>query len=85
MAPAAVALDTECEFGKWVHSELRGLCSADLFERIRRIHGDFHRTAAAILTLALNGRQAEARARLGGTSELSDLSKRLIQKVQELR
>jgi Chemoreceptor zinc-binding domain len=85
MAPAVVAVDTECEFGKWVHSELRALCSADLFEQIKRIHADFHRAAAAILTLALNGRQADARARLGGSSELGELSKRLIQKVQELR
>ncbi len=85
MAPAAVAIDTECEFGKWVHSELHGLCSAALFEQIHRIHADFHRTAAEILTLALNGRQADARVRLGARSELGELSKRLIEKVRELR
>jgi hypothetical protein len=61
------------------------VCPADLFEQIRRIHADFHRAAAAILKLALDGRQADARARMGGTSELSELSRRLVQKVQELR
>ena len=85
MVPATVAMDTECEFGKWVQSDLRGLCSADLREEIERLHADFHVTAAAILRLALDGRQADARARLGGRSELGKLSKRLIQKVQELR
>jgi hypothetical protein len=85
LAPALVASDTECEFGKWVHSELGGLCHADLFEQIKRSHADFHRTAAAILTLALDGRQADARARLGGSSELGELSKVLIQQVHELR
>lgn len=85
MAPAVVALDTECEFGKWVSSELRASCSADLFGQIARIHADFHRTAASILTLALTGRQADARAQLGGSSELGNLSKRLIEKVHQLR
>jgi hypothetical protein len=85
ISPASAAADTECEFGRWVYSELGALCPADLFEQIRRIHGDFHRAAAAILELALDGRQADARARLGGTSELAQLSKRLVQKVQELR
>ncbi len=85
LAPAAVAEDTECEFGKWVHDELGALCPAGLFEEIKRIHADFHRTAAAILTLALNGQQADARARLGGSSELGKLSSALILKVQELR
>ncbi len=84
MTSALVATDTECEFGRWVHSELRAFCPADLFEQIRGIHADFHRTAAAILTLALNHRQAEARARLGTSSDLAKLSKRLVQKVQEL-
>jgi len=85
MAPAVVAVDTECEFGKWVHSELPAWCPADLLEQITAIHRDFHRAAAAILALALDGRQADARARLGGTSPLNELSRRLVQKVQELR
>ncbi len=85
MAPARVATDAECDFGRWVYSDLGALCSPDLFEQIRRIHADFHRTAAAILTLALNDRQAEARARLNSSSDLATLSKCLIQKVQELR
>ncbi len=85
LAPAIIEVDTECEFGKWVCSELPALCSADLVEQIRRTHRDFHRTAAAIVTLALNGRQSEARARLGGNSDLGELSRRLIQKVEELR
>ncbi len=83
--PAVVAADTECEFGKWVHSELAGFASRDLLAQITRIHADFHQAAAAILTMALDGRRAEARARLGAGSELADLSKRLVQKVQELR
>jgi hypothetical protein len=85
LVPAVVAEDTECEFGKWVHSELRALCPADLFKEIKGIHAGFHRTAAAVLTLALNGRQADARARLGSSSELGELSRDLIQKVNQLR
>ncbi len=85
LAPGTVAEDTECEFGKWVHSELGALCPARLFDEIKRIHADFHREAAAILTLALSGRQAEARAGLVASSALAGLSRALIQKVQELR
>jgi hypothetical protein len=82
--PAVVATDVECEFGKWVHSELGGLCSPGLFRDIAQIHADFHRTAAAILTLALEGRQSEAQAQLGPNSQLGELSKRLVEKVREI-
>ncbi len=84
ISPATAAMDTECEFGRWVRSELPAVCSADLLDQITSIHRDFHTAAAAILALALDGRQADARARLGGNSELKELSKRLVQKVQEL-
>lgn len=84
ISPAVAAHDADCEFGRWVHSELRGLCSPGLFQDIARIHADFHRTAAQILALALDGRQAEARAQLAPGSELGALSKRLVEKVREI-
>jgi hypothetical protein len=85
MALAVVAADTECEFGKWVHSELPGSCPEHLREEITLLHAEFHQMAAAILALAQDGRQADARSRLGGGSPLADVSRRLVQKVQQLR
>ncbi len=85
MAVSVVAADSECEFGKWVHSELPGSCPELLREEITRIHAEFHQMAAAILALAREGRQADARTRLGGGSPLADVSRRLVQKVQQLR
>jgi hypothetical protein len=82
---ASVASDEECEFGKWVHTDLRALCSRELFEQIRDIHADFHRAAASIYALALAGNQANARAALGANSELARLSRRLIEQVEKLR
>jgi hypothetical protein len=84
--PAVVATDNACEFGKWLYgdfpAELKG---TPVFEAIRQAHADFHKTAAGILTLALQGRKAEALALLEPRSEFMTQSGRLVLKLRALK
>lgn len=57
--------DDQCDFGKWLHSGCGASVKSDPHHsRIEQLHASFHRAARQVLTLALNGRQAEARTRM---------------------
>lgn len=72
--PAKVAMDNQCEFGKWFYS-LTAEDTKDLhYEEVKKHHADFHRAAAKVLDLALAGKKEEAEKEMGLNSEFSSCS-----------
>jgi hypothetical protein len=76
--PATVSLDNQCEFGKWVYSDLNTICDKAKFDKIKTLHAAFHKKASEILKLALAGNKAEATPQVTSSSELGKLSGELI-------
>lgn len=55
-SPQAVAVDNQCEFGKWLYSDGTKLSPAEKgadFENVKRLHAQFHQCAAHTLGKAL--------------------------------
>lgn len=71
--------DDRCEFGRWLHALPASDRDGPHFERVRALHADFHREAAAVLALAHQGRHDEARARLEPGAELDRLTTELTE------
>lgn len=79
--PDIVCQDNQCEFGKWLYS-----CSGDEknsphYEKIRHLHADFHKSAAKVLDLALQGNSTEAQEKIGPDSDYSNTSSSLTREM----
>ena len=57
---SVVQKDTECQFGKWLYSVSEQEKTSDDFVKVKNLHAEFHKTAAEILQLAINGDKVEA-------------------------
>jgi len=58
--PLTVAMDNQCDFGKWLYSLDSAMTSDPHFQTVKEDHALFHQEAARILKLALNGNKTEA-------------------------
>lgn len=57
----SVSHDQNCEFGKWLYSDL--VLKAETpaqYEKVRGLHSEFHQEVGKVLALALKGRKQEA-------------------------
>lgn len=67
-SPTIVQTDNRCEFGAWLYSLSEEIRQTSEWTKIRQLHADFHREAARVLTLALQGRKKEAEAAVASGS-----------------
>ena len=79
--PDIVCQDNQCEFGKWLYS-----CSGEEkayphYEKIRGLHADFHKTAAVVLDLALQGNTKQAEEKIGDDSDYKNTSSNLTREM----
>ncbi|MEZ5403465.1 MAG: CZB domain-containing protein [Bryobacteraceae bacterium] len=65
---ATVRLDNYCDFGKWLYgaSIPDGQKQTEHYTKVKALHADFHKAAAAVAALAEAGKPVEARNRMGG-------------------
>lgn len=74
--------DNRCDFGKWLQSgvapEHR---SSPHYEICRKLHAEFHQNAAEVLALALQGRGADAEAKMAHGSPFAHVSAQLIREM----
>jgi hypothetical protein len=81
--PDTVEKDNRCDFGKWLYDDFPTVVdNAATYDDIRACHAAFHRTAARILQLALNGSRDEALALMDSGGEFMGYSGDLIQKLR---
>ncbi len=77
-SPAVVRQDNQCELGKWLYGGIEApLKGESHYESVRKLHGQFHVAAAAVLESALAGRSAEARAAMEPGSDFARASTHL--------
>ncbi len=80
---ANVKADTLCEFGKWLFDLPAAERSSQHWQKVQRVHADFHREAARVLDLALQGQKAEAYAAMDLQSEFMKTSAKLTEAMRE--
>jgi hypothetical protein len=61
---ARVGSDSVCELGQWLHSMPASERKSRHYQRVRKLHAEFHKTSAKILGLALQGARKKAATRL---------------------
>jgi methyl-accepting chemotaxis protein len=73
--PAKVAKDDQCDFGRWLYTEVdaREKASAH-FRTIQALHAEFHRAAARVLELAVSRHVKEAVDAMSGDSAFARAS-----------
>lgn len=76
-SPKIVRRDDQCALGKWLYSEIAPTLRGDNYEKVRALHAEFHLAAAGVLTLALEGRKAEAQAAMFTVQDFGRASTRL--------
>ncbi|WP_211829255.1 CZB domain-containing protein [Kistimonas asteriae] len=79
--PEVVRQDNQCEFGQWLY----GLedKSSPFFEDVKSLHAEFHKTAAAVLAMALAGNKDKAIAALNVGGKYDTISHALSEKLME--
>lgn len=83
VAPEKVCKDDRCPFGRWIYGPtLDSMTRAGKpYQVVRRLHAEFHQSAADVLRLALAARKADADAMFQGTfAERSDKLVRALTK-----
>ncbi len=84
----SVSCDDRCQFGQWLHgpSIEPGTKAGVPYQVVRRLHAEFHQSAAKVLSHALKGEKAQATAVLEGDyAERSDkLGRALLKWKREL-
>jgi methyl-accepting chemotaxis protein len=64
--PSIVGKDNECALGQWLHGEGKSVMAAKPeYQELIKLHADFHRQAASLITLIAAGQVAQAEGVLG--------------------
>jgi hypothetical protein len=69
-----VRVDGECAFGKWLNSLPQFEKQSDYWKNVKQLHIEFHKEAARVLQLALNGQKQDAEIALSFKSNFSKIS-----------
>jgi len=74
-----VAKDNACAFGQWLYGSTIDAAakSSAGFTEVQKLHAEFHKVAAQVLQLALQGKKAEANKMIAHDSAFADVSGRL--------
>ena len=76
-----VATDDHCDFGKWLKSESANFKGNSHHEKCSQLHAAFHKHAAVALSLALEGKKAEATKASGPGSQFALVSSQLVSEL----
>jgi len=61
LTPEAAATDDQCEFGKWLYLGVTPEVQAQpIYEKVKKLHAEFHKEAGHVLALALGGQRDKA-------------------------
>ncbi len=75
LAPADVARDNLCDFGKWLHSDsTAGDRASPEYRQVLDLHAQFHRCASGVLSAALAGNHTVAENAMGLSGEFTSIS-----------
>lgn len=87
VAVQVIEADRQCAFGKWLHGST--LSPADKatshYQTVRELHAEFHKTAARVARLAIDGKKKEAREMMDLAGEYTALSGKLTRAMMDWR
>jgi hypothetical protein len=83
--PGELAVDTDCELGKWLHYEVADHEKCTEYHTIKATHREFHLEIAEIIAFVLEGRTREAERRVSPSSEFSRISTTLNRELTKWR
>lgn len=75
-----VRQDNQCEFGKWIHALPAGGAHV---AKVKDLHAQFHREAAAVLKLVEGGQKDTARQAIAAGSKFDKLTNELTRELME--
>lgn len=82
--PTVVKTDNQCDFGKWLYHDVTTEQQATAyFEKVKRLHAEFHVEAARVLELALNGDKLNAEIGLGFGGQYAKISAALTSVLEQ--
>ncbi|MBP9864648.1 CZB domain-containing protein [Patescibacteria group bacterium] len=82
--PKVVRMDNQCEFGKWLLQDIdHDMKKSETYKTIVGYHADFHKEAARILEMALNGDRVQAEEEMNLGSKFSAMSAALTTSMVE--
>ncbi|MDH5509432.1 MAG: CZB domain-containing protein [Nitrospinota bacterium] len=82
--PDFVSSSHNCDFGKWLDSFPKEAKHAD-YTKILALHADFHKEAARVLAMALNGQKENAEKAISLGSDYEKLTANLTKAMMEWR
>jgi hypothetical protein len=80
-----VRKDNACQFGQWLYSIPQEERNNRELSNIINLHAEFHKTASAILELALNGKKEEALKRLEHGGDYGRITGKLVLALNNLK
>ncbi len=79
--PQLVCQDNQCEFGKWLYSCSHQEKSSPHYSNVKKLHAEFHKKAAEVLTLALNNKKNDAEKEIAPGSQYHTNSGKLTREM----
>jgi Chemoreceptor zinc-binding domain len=83
--PLQVGQTNICKFGKWLEEEGKGLLTRENYDALRKLHTQFHQTAAKVVKFKKAGNRAQVQASLKLDGEFSQTSTQLINYLVAIR
>lgn len=82
---ATIRVDNQCAFGKWLYGSTLSLQdkTSNHYNTIKELHAEFHKIAALVAELAVNGKKAEAEKMIAIGGEYAKISSQLTQAMIE--
>jgi len=81
--PEVVCQDNQCEFGKWLYSCSPDQKSSPHYNNVKELHAEFHKSAANVLALALEKKQAEAEKQISVGSDYANNTNALTKEMMQ--
>jgi hypothetical protein len=75
--------DNACQLGKWLNGLSKEEAGKPDFIKIKELHTEFHKAAAEILELALNGNKEEALKKIEHDEGYGKITKELVRALNE--
>jgi methionyl-tRNA formyltransferase len=74
---SAVTVDNGCDFGKWLYSLNGAEATSTEYLKVKTLHAEFHRSAAEVLKLAIEGHPEQAQSAMASNSPFAKVSAEL--------
>jgi methyl-accepting chemotaxis protein len=85
LQPAEIALDNQCELGKWIAGEGKKFANLEEYRTVKSNHARFHRVASNIVQRANAGEQVAEEIALGTKSDFASASSAVVRAIMALK